>query len=267
VGKLVGYNADETRRAKKCDANNKKKKDEFAFDYPLIREGLDRSGIARYVQEKTSVTWGKSYCSFCPFSGVCASRPVHLERLRRYPHRAAQDLLMEYRSMALNRRSPLYVTESLYKRVSEDRQEQALGEFAALLEQADWAVYHVRRAYGAARRDSCERNKHPDDCKETACHDPSTKGNVYRSVRTVITGSKSVTRQRLATLATEKDRPVELDMKHPVGHERLILRRRPDKVYGTAEEFYVLAPAGIRDKQKPSFDGAWSRIAEHGLIA
>jgi hypothetical protein len=267
VGKLVGYNADEVRRAKKCDASNEKKKDEFAFDYPLIREGLDRSGIAHYVKEKTGTTWGKSYCSFCPFSGVCASRPVHLARLRRYPHLAAQDLLLEYRSMALNSRSPLYVTESLYKRLSDDRQEQALGEFAALLDQADWAVYHVRRAYGAARRDSCERNKHPDDCKETACHDTSRKGNVYRSVRTVITGSKSAARQRLASLATEKDRPVELDTKHQLGHERLILRRRPNKVYGTAEEFYVLAPAGIRDKQKPSFDGTWSRIAQQGLIA
>ncbi|MGW3308113.1 hypothetical protein ACWDG9_16185 [Streptomyces sp. NPDC001073] len=264
VGKLIGYNADEARRATKSEKNNK---GAFAMDYPLIRENFDRTRIARYVTERTGVTWGKSYCSFCPFSGVCASRPAHLARLRKYPHVAAQDLLLEYRAMALNPRSKLYVTETLYKRVSDDGQSQALGEFEALLEQSDWAVYHVRRAYGAARRESCQRSGHPKDCKRTACHDASAKGAVDRSVETVATGSRQVALQRLKALAAERGRPVQHDVEHPLGLDRVTLRYRPDKVYGTVEQFYVLAPAGIKDKEKERFPGTWGRIVEQGLIA
>jgi hypothetical protein len=101
----------------------------------------------------------------CCFSGVCASREDHEERLRAFPHLAADALRMEYTAMALNENSSLYGTTSLYRNLTEDeRNEPILRAFETSLDQAHFALYEVRRLYFAKRTTDC-RTWHGKTCR------------------------------------------------------------------------------------------------------
>ncbi|WP_424892351.1 hypothetical protein [Streptomyces sp. XH2] len=263
VGKLFGYNADEYKRAAKA-VKHQARKDEktgyatFALDFPLIRLGLDRKGVEGYVKERTGLTISKSYCPVCPFSGVCSPQPDHLKRLRKYPDLAARVLRLEYVSMALNDNSSLYKDDTLFRRVSDDQNMDALGQFEARLNEEDWAVYRVQRAYTAGRRPEC-RKTHGDRCAKPECRDSSIKGTVYRSVKTVRTGSRTEAGAFLRNAAAALNRPVEHSTSaHGLGIDRVRTRTRPDsKSYGTVEDFYTIAPAGVQDKARDSFSTVW----------
>lgn len=266
VGKLFGYNADEYKRAVKANRHQairdkKAGTRTFALDYPLIRLGLDRKGVQSYVKERLGVAMSKSYCPVCPFSGVCSPQPDHLKRLRKYPDLAARVLRLEYVSMALNDNSSLYKDDTLHRRVVNDGNTEALGQFDARLDEEDWAVYRVQRAYTAGRRPEC-RTAHGDRCAKPECRDSAIKGTVYRSVKTVRTGSRAEAGAFLHNAATALDRPVEHSTSaHGVGIDRVRTRTRPDpKAYGTVEDFYVIAPAGVQDKARDGFTSVWAEM-------
>lgn len=85
VVKLIGYDADEERRARIFDDNK------FVYRYPLIQwdwgreeciEAIDRAGLPQP---------GKSSCFFCPSS----KKPEIIELVRRYPDLAQRALALE----------------------------------------------------------------------------------------------------------------------------------------------------------------------------
>ncbi|MCX4792012.1 hypothetical protein OG369_39890 [Streptomyces sp. NBC_01221] len=268
VGKLFGYNADEYKRAAKANKHQARRDKEagtqtFALDYPLIRLGLDREGVKGYVKERLGVAMPKSYCPVCPFSGVCSPQPDHLERLRKFPALAARVLRLEYVSMALNANSSLYKDDTLFRRVTDDQNADALGEFATRLDEQDWSVYRLQRAYTAGRRPEC-RTAHGDRCAKPECRDSSIKGTVYRSVKTVRTGTRAEAGAFLHNAAVALDRPVEHSTSaHGAGIDRVRTRVRPDaKAYGTVEDFYVAAPAGVQDKARDGFAAVWAQMTD-----
>ncbi|MFI6688469.1 hypothetical protein [Streptomyces sp. NPDC050485] len=266
VGKLFGYNADEYKRAAKANKfqakrNEKAGYETFALDYPLLRLGFGREDVQGYVKDRLGVDMSKSYCPVCPFSGVCSPQPDHLKRLRKYPALAARVLRLEYLAMALNDSMSLYKEDTLFRRVTEDQNTEALGQFNARLYEEAWAVYRLRRVYTPGRRPEC-KTAHGDRCAKPECRDSSIKGTVYRSVETVRAGSRAEVGTFLHNAATALDRPVEHSTKaHGAGIDRVRTRVRPDpKAYGTAEDFYVTAPAGVQDKARPGFADVWAAM-------
>ncbi|MGC0380006.1 hypothetical protein [Streptomyces sp. SAI-129] len=266
VGKLFGYNADEYKRAVKANKfqakrNKKAGYETFALDYPLLRLGWGREDVQGYVKDRLGIDMSKSYCPVCPFAGVCSPQPDHLKRLRKYLDLAARVLRLEYLSMALNDNSSLYKDDTLFRRVTDDQNTEALGQFNARLDEEPWAVYRLQRAYTAGRRPECH-TAHGDRCSKPECRDTSFKGTVYRSVKTVRTGSRSEVGTFLHNAATALDRPVEHSTKaHGAGIDRVRTRVRPDaKTYGTVEDFYVTAPAGVQDKARSGFAGVWAAM-------
>ncbi|MCX4624655.1 hypothetical protein [Streptomyces albogriseolus] len=244
VGKLFGYNADEYKRAVKANKfqakrNKKAGYETFALDYPLLRLGWGREDVQGYVKDRLGIDMSKSYCPVCPFAGVCSPQPDHLKRLRKYPDLAARVL----------------------RRVTDDQNAEALGQFNARLDEEPWAVYRLQRAYTAGRRPECH-TAHGDRCSKPECRDSSFKGTVYRSVKTVRTGSRSEVGTFLHNAATALDRPVEHSTNaHGAGINRVRTRVRPDaKTYGAVEDFYVTAPAGVQDKARSGFAGVWAAM-------
>ncbi|WP_234318530.1 MULTISPECIES: hypothetical protein [Streptomyces] len=266
VGKLFGYNADEHKRAVKAnkfqaERNQTAGYETFALDYPLLRLGWSRQDVQGYVKNRLGIDMAKSYCPVCPFSGVCSPQPDHLKRLRKYPGLAARVLRLEYLSMALNDNMSLYKDDTLFRRVTDDQNTEAIGRFNARLDEEPWAVYRLQRAYTAGRRPEC-KTAHGNRCAKPECRDSSFKGTVYRSVKTVRTGSRAEVGTFLHNAATALNRPVEHSTRaHGVGIDRVRTRVRPDpKVYGTVEDFYVTAPAGVQDKARDGFAKVWAAM-------
>ncbi|EDY53271.1 conserved hypothetical protein [Streptomyces clavuligerus] len=266
VGKLFGYNADELKRAAKANRfqavrNKKAGYETFALDYPLLRLGWDRNDVQGYVKDRLGIDMSKSYCPVCPFSGVCSPQPDHMKRLRKYPELAARVLRLEYLSMALNDNSSLYKDDTLFRRVTEDQNAEALGRFNARLDEEPWAVYRLQRAYTSGRRPGCHA-AHGDRCSRPECRDSSIKGTVYRSVKTVRTGSRAEVAAFLHNAATALGRPVEQSTKsHGAGIDRVRTRIRTDsRVFGTVEDFYVSAPAGVQHKARAGFADVWAEM-------
>ncbi|WP_033313319.1 hypothetical protein RFN58_29615 [Streptomyces iakyrus] len=56
----------------------------------------DRAAVEAYVYDQLGEKIKKSYCSQCPFSGVCASRDRPEERLREHPHVAAEVVVAQF---------------------------------------------------------------------------------------------------------------------------------------------------------------------------
>lgn len=266
VGKLFGYNADEHKRAVKAnkfqaERNQTAGYETFALDYPLLRLGWSRQDVQGYVKNRLGIDMAKSYCPVCPFSGVCSPQPDHLKRLRKYPGLAARVLRLEYLSMALNDNMSLYKDDTLFRRVTDDQNTEAIGRFNARLDEEPWAVYRLQRAYTAGRRPEC-KTAHGNRCAKPECRHSSFKGTVYRSVKTVRTGSRTEVGTFLHNAATALNRPVEHSTKaHGVGIDRVRTRVRPEpKVYGTVEDFYVTAPAGVQDKARDGFAKVWAAM-------
>ncbi|MFD8731497.1 hypothetical protein [Streptomyces sp. NPDC059611] len=267
VGKLFGYNSDELKRAVKANKfqarrNRTAGRETFALDYPLLRLGWGRGDVQGYVKDRLGIDMSKSYCPVCPFSGVCSPQQDHLKRLRKYPDLAARVLRLEYVAMALNDNMSLYKEDTLFRRITDDQNNEALTQLNARLDTETWAVYRLRRAYTPGRRPEC-KTTHGDRCAKPECRDTSIKGTVYRSVETVRTGSRTQAGAFLRNAAAALGRPVEHSTKaHGLGIDRVHTRVRPDpKTYGTVEDFYVTAPAGVQDKARDGFADVWAALA------
>ncbi|WP_234332361.1 hypothetical protein [Streptomyces sp. NRRL F-5650] len=158
-------------------------------------------------------------------------------------------LRLEYLAMALNDNMSLYKEDTLFRRVTDDQNTEALGQFNARLDEETWAVYRLRRTYTPGRRPEC-KTAHGDRCTKPECRDSSIKGTVYRSVETVRTGSRTEVGAFLHNAATALNRPVEHSTKaHGAGIDRVHTRVRPDsKTHGTGEDFYVTARPASRTR-------------------
>ncbi|NML55091.1 hypothetical protein HHL19_35820 [Streptomyces sp. R302] len=254
--------------------------------YPLIHEGMDRAAVEAYVLEELGEPIRKSYCAMCCFSGVCASRDAHEDRLRRHPRIAADVLRLEYVSQALNEKVALYGTTSLRSRLTEDgRNAAVVEEFARSLARAPHAVYEVRRIYFAARTADC-RTWHGQDCRAPrwwcrqprtehcarahpvaelgpwcagaeACRGEARKGQAWRSVRTVHEGDRAGTEAYVWAMAAEHG--MRFEAGEHSGIERAHYLTEGDG-YPTASAYLVAAPAGVHDKQRPRFEERFTAL-------
>jgi hypothetical protein len=302
--RVIGYHYDELGRAEKDsriqrEHNTKAGRTICEPHYPLILARMDRAAVEAYVYAQLGEKIKKSYCSQCPFSGVCASRDRHEERLREYPHVAAEVLLMEYVSQALNEQMSLYgPAGSLYQRLAEDgRNDAVLTTFETALDQAEFAVYEIRRMTFIGRTKDC-RTHHGKKCtrpkwwcqqeRTARCRrnhpqggytDPETeeyiklppwcsgpdgcrgkvkKGQSWRSLRTVWVGDR-FTAEMLVRRYASKNADVKLT-RGEHSHIRRAHYLLPTDGLPSAEAFLVAAPAGVVDKQRKSFEARWREV-------
>ncbi|GHH22459.1 hypothetical protein [Streptomyces lanatus] len=289
--RVIGYHAGEMDRAEKDsgiqrEANAGAGRTICEPYYPLIHARMGRAAVEAYVLERLGEKIRKSYCAQCPFSGVCASRGAHEERLRLHPHVAADVLRMEYVSQALNERQALYGEKSLGGRLTQDgRNAAVLDAFALSLTQAPHAVYEIRRIYFAARTDDC-RKWHGKSCRAPRwwCRQPRTelcaqahpvgrfepwcsghdecrgeakKGQAWRSVRTVYEGTRAEAEAYVWAMAAKHG--MRLEAGEHSGIERAHYMTEGDS-YPTASAYLVAAPAGVHDKQRPTFEERFTQL-------
>ncbi|MFB8442687.1 hypothetical protein ACFC7A_26915 [Streptomyces niveus] len=306
--RVIGYHAGELGRAEKDSAiqrrlNTAAGRTICEPHYPLILGRMDRTAVEAYVLRRLGEPIKKSYCAMCPFSGVCASRDRHEERLRAHPHVAADVLRLEYVSMALNEAMSLYgPAGSLYGRLAEDRRNSAVLEaFETGLDQALYAVYEIRRMTFVGRTKDCRR-WHGEKCgksrwwcgrERTArcrrlhtvvdemgaaieaepfcdgpdeCRGKATKGTSWRSVRTVYEGPRLEAEFAVLRYADRFPDRVRLAVGEPSRIRRAHYLPEPE-VLPSADAFIVAAPAGVADKQRPGFEDRWTQLTGRRLPA
>ncbi|MCX4976517.1 hypothetical protein [Streptomyces sp. NBC_00620] len=289
--RVIGYHAGEMGRANE-DSRIQRELNAAAGRticepyYPLIHARMERAAVEAYVLGRLGERIRKSYCARCVFSGVCASRDAHAERLRAHPYVAADVLRMEYVSQALNERQALYGEASLRSRLTLDGRNTAVLEaFTASLEQAPHAVYEVRRIYFAARTEECRqwhgsncraarwwcRQPRTDHCVEAhpasrfgpwcsgydECRGVTAKGQAWRSVRTVYEGSRAEAEAYVWAMAAEHG--MRLEEGEHSGIERAHYLTEGDG-YPTASVYLVAAPAGVHDKQRKHFEQRFTQL-------
>jgi hypothetical protein len=167
-----------------------------------------------------------SCCTFCPFA---SDKPDILARYRAFPKAAAEALLLENVSMALNPNSFLYRDRSLVSVLEKAGHILALRLFEQLLEEQRWALYRVRRVY-------------------------TSKGHACRLVEKLLEGKKEEMQTALKGLAAGQT-VVE------VGSLRAHVIRRKRDTYPCQQEMLVVAPALAEAKAKRSFGAHWERVA------
>jgi hypothetical protein len=254
--------------------------------YPLILERVDRAAVESYVAGRLGEPIRKSYCTFCPFSGVCASRVAHEARLRAHPHLAAAALRLEYVSMALNENMALYGKTSLYRRLlDDDRNEEILRAFTAELDQAHHAVYEVRRVYRSGRTKECKtwhgrtcraprwwchqertshcRRTHPATATEpwcpgaSECRGKPKKGQAWRSVRTVGEGNRHTAENLVDRFARRHRLPLTTGKASQIRRAHYL---QPQDGFPTAAGYLVAAPADAQDKERGGFERQWTAV-------
>ncbi|MFE3139706.1 hypothetical protein [Streptomyces scopuliridis] len=310
--RVIGYHAGERPRAEKDTAIQKQNNADAGRVvcepyYPLIEtDDMDRAAVEAYVHARLGERIRKSYCAQCPFSGVCASRDRHEERLRDHPETASAVLMMEYASQALNEKVALYGERSLYQQLAQDKANDAmLTRFERELDHAPFALYEVRRLYLLGRTKDCRtwhgkrcteprwwcHNQRTAACRrehragyelasgkrveaapwcdgdEGACRGEQAKGQAWRSVRTVWEGSRHEAELTLMRWGREAGARLRS------GQNSMIKRVHyldAGDGYPSAAACLVAAPVGIEDKQrtakKPSAGFEAKWTAVTGLI-
>lgn len=179
-----GFNVDEKRRIEQANeydglrGSASKVADDESHPitrtaiYPLMDWGWTRQHCLDYLQKTFGVEWQKSACTYCPYGCNKQNRSLLVERFRRHPEQTADSLMLEYVSLALNPRSMLYCTKSLYDVVEAGGITDALSLFRARLEASEWAVYRVRRIFNA---------------KQGGDSTSASKGTVQRAVEKLAT--------------------------------------------------------------------------------
>jgi hypothetical protein len=223
---VMGFNADECRRSERDASYSTPARHSR---YPLIAWGWGRADCERYLAQLTGVEWPKSCCSYCPFAV-----DHHLARYRKFPERAAQAMFLERVSLAMNPRMTLFANNSVETLVTADANRAALEQLQTLLD-VEHAVYQVRRVYRA-------------------------KGLAARSVTTLMAGSRAAATAWLTLQSERADGANEVEHGADGQLSRLWLRRRATATYPSAEEFLVVAPHVVADKQRIGFGAQWEAV-------
>lgn len=244
---VIGFEANELGRAVRDASYNTSQR---TGSYPLVEWGWDRAQCEGYITSKTGAAWIKSACTFCVFAlankaGVQRVLPMFAAE----PDAGAGALVMEYISIALN---PL---QGLMKSVVKDGVITRRGRLANLLDGQQhlpvmqafltrlatmpWAIYEVQRV------------------STPTAADPA-KGVWSRSVKTIATGTRREMRDQLKALG-----PAEIDED---GIHRVHVARR-GAGHPAYERMFVVAPAGVRDKEPQAFRSAVAKFNELEGIA
>jgi hypothetical protein len=260
----IGYNSDEENRVTKSEAafagrNRENVRVAFGFNceeegritkarqydspqrfgwYPLSKSEWNwtRQDCHAYLKRITGVAWQKSACIGCPF---CARTEEALERMRAFPDRVADALMIEHQSLCLNPRGTLYRDQTLFSVVTQDSNAAALRLFAEKLAVSEYAIYRVRRIY-------------------------KKKGKADRAVEWLCTGAQVSMLARLQSLINSQG--LTARQEHNITYA--YAREREAHKYPTCEEFYVAAPAVVESKTRYGFEWFEARwIAALGVNA
>lgn len=243
---VVGYAADERKRV----AKDLEHASTLRWPvYPLVSWGGDRAQCDAYVRALIGERWRRSCCGQCCFGFNRGNLPDLIDRWRAEPDVGAQVLWMEHTALALNERMRLYGTTSAHQLAREHGLTGALERYRARLETSPFAVYEVRRVLHAGK------------------DGPHVKGPVWRSVKSLATGSRAAMTAELAERAAEVGGRVAFDED---GIARALVLAR-GTAYPTTERLFALAPIGTVDKQLKTFDKHWTQVnrirtkrGEHG---
>ncbi|MGV0654934.1 hypothetical protein ABQE48_13800 [Mycolicibacterium thermoresistibile] len=229
---VIGFEAGEQRRADKDRLFNTASRTGW---YPLIELGWDRQACAEYVQAKLGTSWAKSCCTFCVYAiSTAAGRANMVERYRQEPLAGAEAMFMEAVSRRLNERQTLIAGSSVAEMVSQAGLIEVELAFQRLMDEAEFAVYEVRRVTPRSRGGG--------------------KGITARSVRRLATGSRADMDAHLAELPGRRD----------IGTDRIVRHRIATA--DNCEHFYVVAPAVVDNKQRPSFETLWAQANSDSLF-
>jgi hypothetical protein len=229
----IGYHATEQSRARRDARYNTALR---TGRYPLQEWGWDRQMCVDYIAARTGAQWPKSACVYCPFALTSNDgRARTLSRYRDHVDAAVQSLLMEHTSVSLNPNQGLVAGRRLADIVAAAGEHDIQRRFREALDATPHALYHVRRLLRPKKLDA------------------TRLANAARSLRTVRTGNRELLIGALAELA-ESD-GVAVDQHDGI---QRVYRVRRGATLPTSEEFFVVAPAGVADKQHPPFEDWWS---------
>lgn len=241
---VIGFEANEVSRAvrdKKYDTGASPAAGRPANrtgSYPLIEWGWDRAACEAYITRMTGARWVKSACTFCPFAlankeGQARVKGMFLAE----PASGVSALVMEYRSVCLNPAQGLMKAGTLVEMLLGTRRHGAvLRAFTDHLRDMEWRVYEVQRVAMPTQAD-------PE------------KGDWNRSIRSAAAGTRPEMLARLEELAAAEGVATERDR---MAVSRAYLARRAAS-FPAYERFYVVAPAGVNDKQPARFTNAMAR--------
>ena len=106
-------------------------------------------------------------------------------------------MMLEHVSLSLNPRGTLYRDQSLIEITKANGNALAIGSFRRQLDEAEWAIYRVRRIYQPGKDKNGVTN-------------PNKKGVAYRAVEQLIAGLQRETAiEKLRELVAGQDRIVE----------------------------------------------------------
>jgi hypothetical protein len=237
---MLGYSAEEGYRIlrdKEYTTNGRIPR------YPLAEMGWDRETSLGYLHEVYGVIWARSCCVFCPFQ-INATKGVGelVQRWRADPAAAGQALIVEDRALAFNGNSTLFKGMTGRSIVEEHGMAEALAAAEAILEETRLALYDIRRIRFAAAG--------------------GRKGPVWRSVRTLVTGSRAAMRSQLYERADDAGVRVTID-EHDIARAWIT---RPEPVLRPAvERQLTIGPAGVHDKERDSFIRRWAELTGEAL--
>lgn len=223
-----GFNSEEVSRAERGKQYDTPYRVGY---YPLLEWNWSRQDCIDYIKSIIGVTWKKSACVGCPYGHNRQNMSDLVERQKKFPNEVAQVITMEYISLSMNHRSPLYATRSLKEMVEETENFPALSAFEKLLDSMKWAIYRVRRLYLA-------------------------KGKAHRCTEKIVEDlTRTAAQRKLAAVAKEHGEVTTLrDISY------LFLQEREEDVYPTKEEYFTACPQTVETKARygvPRFDKLW----------
>jgi hypothetical protein len=153
-----------------------------------------------------------------------------LRRYRIFPREAAEGVMLEYVSMALNPRMSLYSGRSLLSSIRADGNTRVLELFEEMLTTDVWAVYRERRIYF-----------HTSCWRKTEIVSRGTREEVSAAIYLFGDGELNTETEDLRVMVREKEQGKEFPR----------------------EEFFVACPARAIEKSRPSFDEKWAQVDEN----
>jgi hypothetical protein len=208
--------------------------------YPLDEWGWTRAKCIGYILQQAGIVWRKSACSFCPFCAEATKgEPDAVRRWEESPEDTAKGMLVEYNSLCFNPRGHLYRDRALRDVVNRIGVTAAQEAFQRRLDEAQWAVYRVRRIY-------------------------TKKGKAMRYVEKLTPDQTRSFAESSLSGVVSRDAPNSVLETHRDINYWMFAHREPD-VYPTREGYYVVAPAFMDDKLrgKPEkFNERWERVGQ-----
>lgn len=169
-----------------------------------------------------------------------SGREAIVERYRLEPHAGARALFLEAVARSLNERQTLISGSSAADLVASAELATVHSHFLAMVDACEHAIYEVRRL---TRRSAARMHG---------------RGITARSLRAVARGSRDEMNDALHRLPGERRTDGDGIVRH-------VLRARTDQP-PALEHFFVVCPAVVEDKERPSFEAWWQEATTDAVL-